>query len=239
MKTVKRVLAIGAHPGDIGVLCSGTLARFARQGASVVWAAVTDGAAGHAKMPIARAKLAAMRLVHETQAAGEIGAEMVWMGREDGLLFEVRDLTRLLVDLVRQARPDVVITHRPDDYHTDNSLVGREAYQAVRLACLHNLRTAHRPLASIPMLYHMDSWISRSFEPTEYVDITTAFAAKQAMVRANKIGVKWLRDFDGVDIFDLIATAAKFRGLQCGAKYAECFQSPASWPQVPTSRLLP
>ncbi|MFB3893386.1 MAG: PIG-L family deacetylase [Phycisphaerae bacterium] len=56
---------MGAHPGDLAVLCAGTLARFAAMGGRIATAAVSDGAAGNPKMPMPRARLAAMRRRHE------------------------------------------------------------------------------------------------------------------------------------------------------------------------------
>jgi LmbE family N-acetylglucosaminyl deacetylase len=49
---VQRVLAVGAHPDDLEILCAGTLARYAQQRAHVVMAIATDGSAGHMLIPL-------------------------------------------------------------------------------------------------------------------------------------------------------------------------------------------
>lgn len=237
--TTQNVLALMAHPGDAAVLCGGTLARFAATGAKVTIACVSDGAAGNKLMPVPREKLAPQRRRHEEQACSVIGADLGWVGLADGLLFDQTQMIGLLVDLVRQIRPDIVITHHSRDYHMDNRTVSNAAYQACRLCLLENFPSKLPPMTSVPMLYYTDSWISRAFEPTEYVDISDSIDTKLKMVRSNKVGVNWLRKLDGLDIFGLVKTTAAFRGMQSACRYAEVFAADPSWPVVHTRRLLP
>ncbi|GIV15560.1 MAG: hypothetical protein KatS3mg022_0995 [Armatimonadota bacterium] len=42
-----RVLAVGAHPDDIEILCAGTLLRYRQQGHEVVLCVATNGEQGH------------------------------------------------------------------------------------------------------------------------------------------------------------------------------------------------
>ena len=51
--------------------------------------------------------------------------------------------------------------------------------------------------------------------------------------------LKWLKDHDKIDILELIETTAKFRGYQCGVKYAEAFQTAPYWLRLKAERLLP
>ncbi|MCZ7545518.1 MAG: PIG-L family deacetylase [Anaerolineae bacterium] len=82
---VKSVLAVGAHPDDIEILCAGTLARYAQAGVRVVIGVATDGSAGH--MAIPPDELAGIRRAEAERAAAVIGAELIWMGYTDELLF--------------------------------------------------------------------------------------------------------------------------------------------------------
>jgi LmbE family N-acetylglucosaminyl deacetylase len=235
----QRVLAVMAHPGDAAVLCAGTLARFGEQGAKIAWACVADGAGGNQLITTPVAKLGAMRKGHEQIAARIIGADLHWLGLPDGMLFRTDDYVLNLVDVIREVQPTLIITHHPDDYHSDNQYVSKAVFIAANIAPVFNIKTIRPPTSLRPALFYTESWISRAFVPTDYVDITAAYAQKKKAVAANKIGVAWLRDFDKMSIFDLVESNARARGLQSGCKYAEAFRTDPHWPNSSTRRLLP
>ena len=74
-QTVKRVLAIGAHPDDLELQCAGTLAKFARMGVAISMAIATDGSAGHMLIP--PKELAEIRHGEAQEAAQCIGASCI------------------------------------------------------------------------------------------------------------------------------------------------------------------
>jgi LmbE family N-acetylglucosaminyl deacetylase len=228
-----------ADSGDPGVLCSGTLAKFKKLGGRTAIACVSDGAGGNRLAPTPMEKLAAQRLGHETATAKILGAKLHWLGLQDGMLFRTDDYVLKLVDLIRQVQPTIVITHNPDDYHADNRSVAQATFIAAGIAPTFNIKTAHAANAIRPALFYTESWISRAFVPTEYVDITGTWPLKRKAVAANKIGVRWLRDFDKMSIFDLVESTARSRGLQYGCTFAEAFRTDSNWPQASTRRLLP
>ena len=235
----QRVLAIGAHPFDVEVLCGGTLLRFKDAGAAISIAVLTDGAGGNAKMPMAREALAKQRRVHAQLAAGRLGAALHWLGIQDGLLFRGAELRLRLIDVIREARPGVAFIHRLDDFHPDNREAGHIAAEACVLAPLANLRTAHPPAQAVPVMYEMDSWIPLPREGSDYVEIAGVLQRKQQLVARNKLGVNWLKKFDGISIFELVADNARGRGFESGTKYAESFKLSARNIISRTTRVLP
>ncbi len=76
--TPLRVLAVGAHPDDLEIICAGTLARYAQRGDQIIMAIATDGSAGHMEIP--PAELVQIRYDEAKQAADLIGAEFYWLG---------------------------------------------------------------------------------------------------------------------------------------------------------------
>src|SRR2546422_5040000 len=99
-----KVLAVGAHPDDLEILCGGTLARFVAEGHEVVMCNATLGNRGsyiHTSEEIARIRLA------EARRAAEIaGAEHVTLGLSDTEVNAAdTEQRRRVVDLVREARP--------------------------------------------------------------------------------------------------------------------------------------
>jgi N-acetylglucosamine malate deacetylase 1 len=234
---VNRVLAVGAHPDDLEIQCGGTLARFAKMGAVISMAIATDGSAGH--MLILPDELAVIRHSEAKEAARLIGAELYWMGFSDEMIFD--DIaTRLhFVEVIRKARPDLILTHNPDDYHPDHRRVSRLVFDASFLSGLANITTKSPFHPGVQPLYYFDSMGGIEFQPTEYVDITETFEVKREMLSRHKSQVKWLFDHDQIDILANIELSGRNRGFQCSVALAEGFRPEFSWPRLRTYRVLP
>jgi hypothetical protein len=75
--------------------------------------------------------------------------------------------------------------------------------------------------------------------PQHYVDISETFELKKAMLLSHKSQSAWLEDQYDMDYAQFIEYIARYRGLQCGVRYAECFQSSPTWPKRCKPTLLP
>jgi N-acetylglucosamine malate deacetylase 1 len=234
---IKRVLAIGAHPNDASVVCGGTLAKYAKNGAKVFICSVSDGSAWSEKIP--PAELVRIRRKEAEASAKIIKAELIWTGAKDALLFTDKELIFKLIDVIREARPEVVITHNPEDYCDDKRVTSNASFNAALLSSLSNVKTKLPAVKETPSVYFMDTWIPRLFVPTEYVDITGTFEKKLAMVKAQKAPMELLKKHDKIDIVEFVKNIALRRGFQCGARYAECFKVCPNMPIIRTYRQLP
>ena len=232
-----RVLAVGAHPDDLEILCSGTLAKFTEGGNKVVMAIATDGSAGH--MKIQPSELAKIRHKEAQNAANIIGAEFHWLGLSDELIFEDLNTRLLFIDLIRIARPDIILTHDPNDYHPDHRIVSQLVFNASFTSGLPNIKTEHPANLGVQPLYYFDTLSGLNFLPSEYVDITDAYQIKCSMIACHKSQVMWLKEHDDIEILDFINVMARSRGLQCGVQYAEGFRSEQVWPRSKSYRILP
>ena len=114
-----RILAIGAHPDDIEFGCAGTLARCVQRGDSVVMAVACVG--DSASSDLSPEELAKVRSAELKNSARTLGAELIEMGLLDYGVWPNRETAMLFTDVVRQARPDVVITHGNTDYGSDHN----------------------------------------------------------------------------------------------------------------------
>ena len=177
---------------------------------------------------------------HEARAAADvIGAELIWMGFPDAFLFSGRDSRLAFIDLMRQSRPDVVITHFPGDYHPDHRAVAQIMIDVRVLGKIPHIKTRHSVRGGISEIFFMDTIAGIDFAPEVYVDVAETFITKQKMLAKHKSQSAWLKDQYHTSYQELIKLVAQFRGIQSGHKFAEGFRYLRTWPSRSPIDLLP
>lgn len=124
------VLVVGCHPDDLEIGCGGTIARFTREGHTVFLCHVANGNMGHTE--IMPDELRQIRRSEALEAGKLLGAvEVATLDIGD---LEVRAGNPLsiqkMVDIIRHAQPDIIITQAPDDYMTDHIEVSKLVFDA-------------------------------------------------------------------------------------------------------------
>jgi LmbE family N-acetylglucosaminyl deacetylase len=231
-----RILAVGAHPDDLEILCGGTLALCARRGDEVVMASACTG--DRDDPGTAPRQMAALRDAEARAAAALIGAKYLCLGFSDETVFPTEENCLRFMDLIRQARPELIITHGPDDYHVDHIHTGQLIFWASTLATVTHIRSEHPPAPLRPPIYHMDNVAGIDFLPSEYVDISEVIDIKKEMLSQHRSQVL-VFECTGLDLIDQMTTIARLRGYQSGAAYAEGFRRMDIHRRVPAQRLLP
>ncbi len=117
-----RVLVFGAHPDDAELRAAGVAAKWAAQGHHVKFVSVTNGDIGHWQM--AGGPLAQRRAAEVQKCAEILGIETEVLDIHDGELMPTLENRRILTRLIRDWKADIVIGHRPNDYHPDHRYVG-------------------------------------------------------------------------------------------------------------------
>ena len=117
-----RLLIVGAHPDDAEFHAGGLATIYRSLGHSVKIISLTNGDAGHHE--IAGPALAARRQDEMRAAAEVIGAEQAMWQHGDGRLEPTLDLRWQLIRELRSFGPDLVLTHRTNDYHPDHRAAG-------------------------------------------------------------------------------------------------------------------
>jgi LmbE family N-acetylglucosaminyl deacetylase len=239
------ILAIGCHPDDVEIACAGTLAKCVKRGDRVIVCHASTGNLGHVIIP--PEELAVIR-ANEAKAAGKLaGIEVICAGFNDLDIYDNNKAARdKIVDVIRYADPDVIITHNPDDYMPDHTAVSRLVFDASFTATLPNYTDyPHRfsdpngkPARVVP-IYYMDTLAGVNFVPTEFVDISKEIDLKLEMLECHASQLVWMREHDGIDFADMVKTCSRYRGYQCGADYAEGFRQCQAYLKGTTKRLLP
>jgi LmbE family N-acetylglucosaminyl deacetylase len=117
-----RIVVFGAHPDDAQYKAGGTAAKWAKLGHHVKLVSVTNGDIGHWQM--AGAPLAQRRLAEVKKADAIIGATTEVLDIHDGELLPTLENRHRFIRIIREWKADIVIAHRPWDYHPDHRYVG-------------------------------------------------------------------------------------------------------------------
>jgi LmbE family N-acetylglucosaminyl deacetylase len=231
------VLAIGAHPDDLEIICGGTLALFVQKGFRVCLCHLTNGEKGGFGQSIA--EIRKKRRAEAIASANVIGAESLCGDIPDSEVIVSLENRSLVIDLIRSVAPELVITHSPVDYHADHAAVSKLVFEASYLVTIPHYRTQHEAMRKLPRLFYMDTVAGIAFEPKEYVDITSVIELKRRMMRAHESQLRFVQDLSGIDFLDMIEVTGRYRGYQCNARYAEGFAEHFAWPRTSTTRILP
>jgi LmbE family N-acetylglucosaminyl deacetylase len=117
-----RILAFGAHPDDAELKASGVAALWAAAGHKVKFVAMTNGDVGHFES--AGGPLAKRRYAEVQQCAKILGIETDVLDIHDGELMPTIENRRTMARLIREWQADIVMGHRPYDYHPDHRYTG-------------------------------------------------------------------------------------------------------------------
>src|SRR6185369_16778905 len=116
------IIAFGAHPDDCELQVGSTAAMWAKKGHHVLLVSVTNGDIGHWRE--AGGALALRRRNEVMKAHEIIGAQGIILDIHDGELLPTVENRRMITRLIREWSADIVISHRPNDYHPDHRYTG-------------------------------------------------------------------------------------------------------------------
>ena len=227
---VARVLVVTAHPDDVDFGAAGTVASWAAAGVEVTYCIVTDGDAGGFDPAVPRSEIPRIRRAEQTAAAACVGVTDVrFLGYRDGELTVSHDLRRDISRVIRQVRPDLLLTQSPERNwariyasHPDHMAAGEAAVQAV-------YPDARNPFAHPSLLADEgleawtvpEVWIMGGPVRDRYVDVTEHLEAKIAALRAHESQTAHMDDLHE-RISGWMATWAAEGGLPEG-RLAEAF----------------
>lgn len=180
-----RVMVVGAHPDDADYKAGGLAALARKQGSEVLFVSVTDGSAGHHETP--GAALVQRRRAEAAAAGATLGLRYEVWNNPDGRL--VADLPRreAMIRAIRGFRPDLLLTHRPNDYHPDHRATSQLVQDAAYLLTVPAICTDVPHLNRDPVIAYLSDDFQRPypFDPTVIVDISTVWDAKIGLLHAH------------------------------------------------------
>lgn len=235
------IVAIGAHQDDIEIHCLGTLLRYQQQGGHTFTnVTISNGDKGAQFDPtIPYAEIAKTRIGEATKVAEALGGRYICMGESDEYIRDTDEVRNRLVDILREAKADIVFTHPPVDYNTDHMATSQIVFHAVMLSNVMTIFTDHEPLPETPATFYMDSTAGFEWQLSHYVDITSVWEKKVELLNLHESQMQNMLKFGGWDLVKFSRIMGQFRGLQSKVEYAEAFKPALAWPRVRAGNFLP
>jgi LmbE family N-acetylglucosaminyl deacetylase len=173
-----RIICFGAHPDDCELKASGVALLWAGKGHHVKFVSVTNGDIGHWRD--AGGPLARRRKSEVEQAARVLGIATEVLDIHDGELLPTLDNRRAITRLIREWKADIVMSHRPNDYHPDHRYTGVLVQDSAYMVAVPNFCPDVPPLKSNPVFFfYPDSFQKPNpFQPDVVVSVDSVIEKK-------------------------------------------------------------
>ena len=204
---VERVMALYAHPDDPEFFSGGTLAKFAAEGKHLIYVLATSGDKGTDDPEMTREKLIEIREAEQRAAANAVSAganTVIFLRYADGELQSSLELRRDLTRVIRQQKPDIVITNDPTSRWSTNGGINHPDHRAIGDAAMDAVYPSARDRHTFVELWRDEGlephkvkqvYLAGTNDPNFRVDITEVFDKKIAAIRQH---VSQVKDPDGL-----------------------------------------
>ena len=164
------LMVIGAHIGDAEITAGHVIAKHTMAGHRATMLHMTAGEKGHPKLSPAEYEKQKRR---ETEAAAKVlGCQVRVMPYKDGELPCDEETKLTLCDVIRESKPDVVLTHWQGSFHKDHINTHKLVTEALFYAAVPGIKRS-RPAHSVANLYYTDNWEDElGYEANAYMDIS-------------------------------------------------------------------
>ncbi|MGD1146374.1 MAG: PIG-L deacetylase family protein [Thermoanaerobaculaceae bacterium] len=186
----KRILTLFAHPDDAETMAGGTLLKWAKEGHEITLCLITDGDKGTADPNDTPAAVVARRRAEQSRAAARLGAKVVTLGYEDGMLQPTLGLRRDLVRVMRTVRPDIVVAGDPTVWFRHGTYINHPDHRAAAQSAIEALYPAVKKHGIFPELRaeglepHVveEVWLGPTEGADTWVEISDVFEEKIALI---------------------------------------------------------
>jgi LmbE family N-acetylglucosaminyl deacetylase len=200
------VLIVSCHPDDMEFMMGGTALLLKDKGCTIHHINVANGSAGSTELrPEEIAAARRQEAIASSKLLGSIFHESLV---EDLEVFYEQDLIRTITGLVRQVKPDIVLTQSMEDYMEDHMNTARVAVTATFLRSVRNYRSIPDEPAFFgdAMLYHatphiLSDMMRRPITPELYIDVGAVIDRKERMLACHASQKQWLDRTQGFDSY--------------------------------------
>ena len=188
-----KVLMIGAHQDDNEFRCGGLASRLVKKGHEVTFLSMCNGCGGHHIMT--PEETTAKRAKESAKVAELIGVTYdVWSDMDDCTLVADLETRRRLIRYIREISPDLIVAHRPNDYHADHRASGQLVMDASYVLVVPHECPDSPAMREMPIImYNEDNFRDPDFRGDIVVDIDDEVETKLKIADINDSQVyEWL-----------------------------------------------
>lgn len=180
-----RVLVFGAHPDDCDIKAGGLAAILSAVGHAVKFVSHTNGATGH--HDIGGIELARRREQEAKDSGKVIGIEYEVLDNHTGELEPTVHYRKQVIRLMRDFQPDLVMSHRPWDYHPDHRYSAMLVQDAAYIVTVPNMCPLTDHLTTNPVIMYLSDGFQKPlpFDPDIVVDIDEVIDKKVDMLHCH------------------------------------------------------
>jgi N-acetylglucosamine malate deacetylase 1 len=168
-----RVLTLGAHAADQELAAGMQIAKYAKAGHHVTVLSLNPGEKGHPKLNAEES--AKQKIAEARRCCAMLGAETIILPYGDATMEVTEQIKFEVCDIIRDLKPDILITHWKNSIHKDHRnghLIAMDAYFYAALRTIERPKPNHR----IGRIYFSENWEDmEGYEPDIYIDTTDVF----------------------------------------------------------------
>ena len=212
-------LAIGAHAGDMEITAGALLLKQHELGDRIVLLHLTLGEGGNPRM--SPEKYGEQKRREAKEVAAALGAEVIFGPYRDGEIPNDEAARRYVADVIRQVKPTNIITHWRRSIHKDHAATSAIVEDAVLLASLDGVKTAHPAYRGVRGIWYAENWEDpEGFDPYIYVNVSGVVPRWREAVSKYEFIRGGISDFRYLDYYTALAT---LRGAESRNEAAVAF----------------
>ncbi|MEA3431182.1 MAG: PIG-L family deacetylase [candidate division WOR-3 bacterium] len=216
-----RIVVFGAHIGDAEITCGHVIAKYINAGHRATIVHLTPGEKGNSELPPEEYK---NQKIEEAESSAKIlGCNLKVLSYRDGELPLNEEVKLEICDLIRELKPDIVLTHWKGSFHKDHINTHFNVVEGIFYAALQGIKRK-LPAWGVSNLYFADNWEDAiDFVPNICLDITNTYQtwleaiSKHALFRGEIASFPYREYYEALSIV---------RGARAGFKHAACFMIP-------------
>lgn len=218
-----KIVAFIAHPDYTELFFGGTVIKHAQRGDEVHIVSVSPGEMGHPTIPPEElAKIREGELKEAAKIEGVKGVRV--LNFKDTQIFNTVELRMAIAEIIRELKPDIVITHWPNDYASDLKNTGQATIDACLLAYLGAVKMKYPP-HMVRKIYTFEvPSTSIGFEPDILIDISDVIDKKIEAAKCHKSMIELFGMGKLEAWVSMVRGMNRYWGLRAGVMYAEPFK---------------
>lgn len=220
--TKHHILAIGGHAGDMDLTAGAVIAKYTQAGHKATFLHLTPGEKGHPRL--SPDEYAKQKIEEANKFADIVGADVRFLAYKDAELPVNDEVKYEVADVIREVKPDIIITHWKGSIHKDHEnthWIVQDAHFYAGLPTIERALPAHYAR----QLFYADNWEDPyDFNPEIFVDIPED--AYETWVKAMNAYAYARGETYGFPFIEYYKALTIVRGAPAGFKRAQAFAVP-------------